>query len=193
MTTCCAKALPAPAQVNLQDKPSSKDPAPEPTVKELRYQLSMSVDEEAYKLIERAKELLSGRFPKGVSLEQVLEVAVGEYVDRHAPECRQKRREARKARKTNKKLLNIARAKRVSAENRDKVRVASGNQCCFVGADGTRCSARHNLQIEHLHPQGLGGGHDLGNLSVYCQAHNLHSAKKVYGSDKIEGYIRRER
>lgn len=48
-----------------------------------------------------------------------------------------------------------------------------------------RCSSRSRLQAEHCYPQAWGGGHELSNLMILCQSHNLARATKSFGVDKI--------
>ncbi len=64
---------------------------------------------------------------------------------------------------------------------RDEISVRDGNQCTFVGRDGTRCKATRYLQIDHIKPFALGGGHNVGNLRLLCGAHNRLEAEEIFG------------
>jgi len=44
--------------------------------------------------------------------------------------------------------------------------------CSYIAADGTRCNCRSHLHIDHVKPFSLGGRHTVGNLRVFCAAHN---------------------
>jgi RuvA, C-terminal domain len=61
-----------------------------------------------------------------------------------------------------------------------------GGQCTHVDAQGRRCSARRYLTLEHRDPYARGGPPTLDNLCLLCKAHNLASARKVFGDAYIE-------
>ena len=69
---------------------------------EQRYNLDFTVSEEVMAKIEKVKSLLSGKHPRGVTLESVFETMMDEYLDRHSPEKRLERREKRRAKKLEK-------------------------------------------------------------------------------------------
>ena len=69
---------------------------------EQRYNLEFTVSEEVMAKIEKVKFLLSGKHPRGVTLESVFETMMDEYLDRHSPEKRHERREKRRAKKLEK-------------------------------------------------------------------------------------------
>jgi hypothetical protein len=56
-----------------------------------------------------------------------------------------------------------------------------GGRCRFVDEDGRRCTARRGLEIHHVHPFAMGGGHNDRNLRLYCGTHNRHVAEIDYG------------
>ena len=66
-----------------------------------------------------------------------------------------------------------------SRATRDAVLLRDGEPCTFVGVDGRRCTAMHNLQIDHIQPYAHGGMHDPENLRVLCGAHNRWRAERV--------------
>jgi 5-methylcytosine-specific restriction endonuclease McrA len=72
---------------------------------------------------------------------------------------------------------------------RDEVWRRDGGQCAFVGTGGRRCSSRHQLQLHHLDPFGLGGPSSAQNLALRCRAHNLHAAEQDYGRQHIDRKI----
>ena len=63
--------------------------------KELRYELRFSVSKEVFDEIEEAKVILSGKFPKGVKLEDILSEALESFLEKKSV----KRRELRTAKK----------------------------------------------------------------------------------------------
>ncbi len=61
-------------------------------------------------------------------------------------------------------------------------------RCEFVNRDGSRCSSRVNLQVEHIKPYSLGGGNGQSNLKVLCFTHNQYSGIKLLGRKRMNGY-----
>ncbi|UCH85042.1 MAG: HNH endonuclease, partial [Candidatus Latescibacterota bacterium] len=133
---------------------------------------------------------------KDASFEDVIEYVLDEFLTRHAPENRVKRRERRKTDKRPK--TNNAGAKRSSSTRhipqaiRDKIYIRDCGKCTYVGITGRRCGATHGLQIDHIKPFARGGTNALGNLRLLCAAHNRLEAERVYGTKMIDRYRRRE-
>jgi hypothetical protein len=63
-------------------------------------------------------------------------------------------------------------------------------QCEFVeSTTQRRCSCRSFLQVDHITPLALGGTSTSENLRVLCQAHNIHAAVQVFGTNKMERHL----
>ncbi len=75
------------------------------------------------------------------------------------------------------------------SEVRERVYLRAGFQCTFRGLDGTRCSSRTGLEIEHQRPFAIYQSHDERFLRVLCRRHNAFEAERVYGADFIRGKI----
>ena len=135
--------------------------------------------------LERAKELLSGKYPKGARLEDVLEEALEALLEKKCPERRVARRVKRQDAKESKVVEPQAgqekRARHIPRSVRDQVFLKCGGSCAFVGSDGKRCGSRHDLEVHHLKPFAKGGEHALDNLSLRCSKHNLYQAKLDFG------------
>ena len=56
----------------------------------------------------------------------------------------------------------------------------AGYQCEQKGPDGRRCTAKYNLQIDHIRPWALNGDHSLLNLRILCKAHNLYKSRRDF-------------
>ncbi len=56
-------------------------------------------------------------------------------------------------------------------------------RCSFVGPDGRRCSETAYLEFDHVKGFARTGQHCVDELRVYCKAHNLLAAEKLYGRD----------
>jgi 5-methylcytosine-specific restriction endonuclease McrA len=163
----------------------------------------------------KARALLSNSHPEGLSFEQLFELMLDEYLDRHSLEGRIRRRNARKAKKRelesweadqgekedqskarhrDKRLRsNKNRSRCIPRAVRDAVYVRDGGRCTFVGTDGVRCDAERNLQIDHIVPYARGGDNSLDNLRLLCAKHNRHAAEREYGKQHMKKYYIRER
>ena len=162
--------------------------------------------EELMAKYEEAKALLSHIHPSATFVE-VLGALLEEYVERHSPAARQRRREAKKAATGHStiaggKFSTVGAggngtpsqnpARHIPAEVRDDVFVRDQAQCTYVANDGTRCGSRNAVQIDHIRPFAAGGTHDPSNLRLLCAAHNRLSAEQTLGKHVMERYWRRE-
>ena len=59
----------------------------------------------------------------------------------------------------------------------------------FQAADGTRCSSRTGLEIEHERPFAIYRSHEERFLRAMCRRHNLFEAERVYGPAFIRAKI----
>jgi len=72
---------------------------------------------------------------------------------------------------------------------RERVHERAGYQCEYRGPDGTRCSSRTGLEIEHERPFAIHRSHDEKFLRVFCRQHNRLAAEQVFGAAFIQGKI----
>jgi hypothetical protein len=77
----------------------------------------------------------------------------------------------------------------IPAAVRRAVSERDGDRCCFVDAEGRRCTARHRLEFHHRFPFGYGGGHSVDNIRLVCRAHNRYLAAIDYGKGMGSGTI----
>ena len=155
-------------------------------ITEKRYQLSFSVSIDVQSKLERAKELLSGKYPRGARLEDVLEEALEALLEKKCPERRAARRVKRQDAKESKVVVapqatQEKPTRHITPSLRDQVFLKCGGSCAFVGSDGKRCSSRHDLEVHHLKPFAKGGENSLENLSLRCRRHNLYQAQLDFG------------
>ena len=115
--------------------------------------------EELMAKYEEAKALLSHSRPDA-TFADVLEVLLGEFLERHSPEARQRRREARRAAAEQSTSAggkfstagaggdrkHDERTRRIPVEVRDEVFIRDGGRCAFVAGDGTRCGSHTAVQ-----------------------------------------------
>ena len=125
-----------------------------------RVAMSFTIDESDFARFERAKAILSRKHPRGATIERLFVELVDFYLEKNAPKQRAPKPAPRK------------RTRHIPAATRDHVMHRDGMRCAFVAADGTRCAATHDLQVDHVVPWVRGGTHDAANLRVLCGQHN---------------------
>ena len=77
----------------------------------------------------------------------------------------------------------------IPTHTRERVHARAGYQCEFRAKDGTQCSARTGLEIDHLLPFALYRSHDEKFLRLLCRSHNRLAAEKVFGTEFIQKKI----
>ncbi|HVR75611.1 MAG TPA: HNH endonuclease signature motif containing protein, partial [Planctomycetota bacterium] len=87
----------------------------------------------------------------------------------------------------------LAKSRHVPVAVRDRVLERAGHQCQFTGPDGTRCTARTGLEIEHTKPFAIFQSHDESTLEVLCRRHNALRAEQAYGAKHIQQKIEERR
>ncbi len=85
------------------------------------------------------------------------------------------------------------RARYVTAHVTRVVWERDGGQCTFCSPDGLRCSERRFLQLDHVLPFAEGGQATVANLRLCCRGHNLHAARKHFGTKFMRVVIKRTR
>ena len=178
-----------------------------------KYRIAFTAGAEFKQKLERVRELVSGADCSS-DTEAVLERALDEYIKRHAPEERIRRRQEkaqRKAKAVGKRVFkSLEQLRKVSgavvasmpeaerdpinrrfigAAQRDEILQRDGHCCSYVSPDGTQCGSRLGLEIDHIIPWACGGRSDPGNLRTVCKTHNLMFARKIFGDQHVEMVI----
>jgi len=64
-------------------------------------------------------------------------------------------------------------------------------QCAFVDSNtGRRCQRRFGLEYDHIVPVSHGGKNSPENLRLLCKAHHYLVTVRLFGKEKIEGYVK---
>jgi hypothetical protein len=132
--------------------------------------------------IDRAKDLLSHKYPFG-GMNEILSEVVLEFLDRHDPQ-------------TNLALGRLAPAKgntSIPAQVRRAVWSRDGGRCSFIGVDGVRCETRRMLELDHRRPRALGGLDTVENLRLLCRAHNDSERRRLLGEGDLSTDLARAR
>lgn len=161
---------------------------------EQRYELKFCISSSLKKKLDQAKCVLSGKYPRGARLEDVLEEAVELLLEQRLP----KRREERRAKRSLHKQARAAgkplrRTRSIPQEIRDSVYLRDGGQCTYVSSSGVRCRETKDLEVHHNRPFAKHGSHEVENLRLLCRVHNLLEAKREYGQAHVEASIAQRR
>jgi len=123
-------------------KESSSDNRSTPPTSEPEYEVKLklicAVSPEIMNKLERCKSLLSGKHPKGLSMETLMAELADAFLEHKDPERRMARRKKRQAKqKTFKKSASKPkRTRHIPVKEQDKVWVRDRGRCAFVGAGG---------------------------------------------------------
>jgi len=143
------------------------------------YRLEFVVNEKTMKKINRAKSLLSTKYPKGINPELLFDELLDNYLEENDPE----RRTERKSNKP--ETDNNTRTRHIPQRVKDEVYRRDGGRCSFRGRDGKRCGSRWNLQYDHIVPYGKGGDNSPENLRLLCAEHNQLMAEREHGTEHM--------
>jgi 5-methylcytosine-specific restriction endonuclease McrA len=189
-----------------EDTPSQPPPGPSPNVLEAArpdvFNFRFSADGKFKEKFERLAEVLGVENPLK-NMAEVFERAVDISLEKKDPKKKQERRKERERKHSVPK--EKSRAREISAEEkvshnesgsryipsavRERLLERAAYQCQYTARDGTRCTARTGLEIEHERPFAIYGSHEERFLKVLCHRHNLFQAERVYGADFIQAKI----
>jgi 5-methylcytosine-specific restriction endonuclease McrA len=179
-----------------EDKESGRDmdlDLPRVDIKR-KFKLEFAVEPEFMKKVERAKALLSNSRKKSHDFESLFNILLDEYLDRHSPEGRIKRRAAanKSKSKTRKSTANSKQSRYIPQSIKDEVYIRDKGRCTYVGTGGRRCVKKDNLEVDHIIPFAKGGKNIKENLRLLCARHNMLEAGRAYGKDHMKSFRRRE-
>ena len=140
---------------------------------EARLKLSFSILEDKQELIDEAKRVLSGKLPRGASLEELFVAGLESLVNEHKKKA--KSLGSRKSRGSKKGSRHIP------AKIRKEVLERDGHKCTYISETGKACGCKWDLELDHVIPFADGGEHTADNLRVLCRAHNQYLAEKRFG------------
>ena len=153
---------------------------------EKRVLIRFSVSPEFMEKLERVRAIAWHRLPPRATYEDIFEFVLNEYLERHDPANKQKRREKRSKGAAHVSESEPVPGKRyIPAEVRDQVFERDGGQCTFVGINNHRCTSTQALQIDHIVPVALGGTSTADNLRLLCAKHNRAEAERLLGTAAV--------
>ena len=197
-----------PEQSSAQEKPSQQLRTPnllEPAEPEV-FNFRFAADADFKAKFERLAEVLGVENPLK-NMAEVFERAVDISLEKKDPKKKHERRIERQRKQSTAREKSRAReisksggvgngekekgkSRHIPSEVRERVLDRASHQCQFTARDGTRCTARTGLEIEHERPFALFHSHEERFLKVLCRRHNLLQAERVYGTEFIRAKIK---
>jgi 5-methylcytosine-specific restriction endonuclease McrA len=171
----------SPTHSETADKPSSTTVAIQPKV-----YIQFLADQSFMAKYRTATALLSNKLPK-LTFETVFVALIEEFIRRHEPIERHRRRE-RAAASTRDPADRVP----IPVRARDAVFARDRGRCTYVGSDGKRCDATIRLHVDHIKPVARGGTNDVSNLRVLCARHNRLQAERILGRGVMNEFRHRE-
>ncbi len=136
-----------------------------------RLKLELGISEEGFKKVRRVQDLLSQRWSKSASYEELLEALCDEFLHRHDPLMRAKRA------KNPTEILETylpgdGPPRAIPAGVRHEVNLRDETRCTHTDGLGNRCANSRWLELHHVQPVSRGGSHTTDNLTTLCWAHH---------------------
>ncbi|MBI3017204.1 MAG: hypothetical protein HYY62_04315, partial [Deltaproteobacteria bacterium] len=148
-----------------------------------RFKVEFSASEELTKKIQRAKEILRHKYPKG-NLEDIIDEALELLLEKKDPERKIKRA-------SEKEILRAERPQNDAAVRNDnryipqaiqrEVYKRDEGQCSYRSSEGKQCGERNFLELDHVWPFALGGDSMPENLRLLCRTHNQWRSERTFG------------
>lgn len=156
------------------------------------HQVSCLVDDAVMQMLDRCKELLSGKHPCGIDYNTLLVELATAWLEKNDPAQRAERRTKRKNSKQPMKQNSGETSRYISPATRDAVYNRDKGRCTYVGSNGKRCSSTWDLEIHHDEtPFSMGGENNINNLKLLCAVHNKLEAERVYGVQHQETFVKK--
>ncbi|MBI5201296.1 MAG: HNH endonuclease, partial [Elusimicrobia bacterium] len=143
--------------------------------------IAFTADRTTVTAIERACELMGCTRS---NLSRVMASAVEALLDSNDPDRVLARKRPRKPRAYDRA------SRRIPQHVRDAVWKRDEGRCVFVSDHGKRCTARRNLEFDHIVPYAAGGASDdPDNIRLLCALHNLGAARDRLGTERLSRAI----
>jgi len=140
-----------------------------------RFRVQLTVSRETHDDLRRAQDLLRREIPDG-DPARIFARALKLLIEDVA------RRKAGSPAASRPARASAGGSRHVPAHVRRAVWLRDGGRCAFVASGGRRCGQSAFLEFHHLEPYAVGGETSVANLSLRCQAHNVHEHVLLFGS-----------
>jgi len=163
------------------------------------YRLQLNTPERVKAKLELARDLMSHANPSGdlaLVVERGLDLLIAQLqkarFGQTSRPARTKRVELEHQAEDFDRSKSSSR-RHVPRETRRRLVERDGSCCSFVGDDGTRCTARAFLEVDHRQPWARGGSDELENLRWLCRAHNQLQAERDFGKPHVQRAVAERR
>jgi 5-methylcytosine-specific restriction endonuclease McrA len=206
-------SLPPPLSLSPPGRPGPGSPEKpssfiQPAQPEL-YNFRFSADKAFKDKLLRAAEVLGIKNPQK-NLAEVLERALDLTLERKDPQKKLERRRERERKRAEKERaldsrtyeksrpeesrpkegtpvvpLTRKRSRAIPSVVRELISERGDYQCQYRGPDGTRCTQRTGVQVDHIQAFSKFGKSEVSNLQLLCKAHNLFRVEEEFGEEFI--------
>jgi hypothetical protein len=164
---------------------------------ETHYRLQLNTPERVKAKLELARDLMSHANPSGdlvVVIERGLELLIAHLQKTRLGQTSRPRKQRDREDLEQSKSSSLSSARRsIPRETLRRLVERDGPCCTFVGDDGTRCTGRAFLEIDHRQARARGGPDTFGNLRWLCRAHNQLLAEEAFGKARVRRAIAERR
>lgn len=166
-------------------RPEAATPERARYVSENRMKLEIGLSESEMLRLRKAQDLVSQSRGRAVTLEETLEVLVGEFLKKRDPVERARRVIAKKGTAPEANRADPSASKRtekdpeiqfhrapIPASIRHAVHLRDGRRCAYRSPEGKRCGSSRFIDLHHRIPVAQGGRNEPDNLITLCRAHH---------------------
>ncbi|MBI3016771.1 MAG: HNH endonuclease [Deltaproteobacteria bacterium] len=146
-----------------------------------RFKVEFSASEELTKKIQRAKEILRHKYPKG-NLEDIIDEALELLLEKKDPQRKISQKEQGAFLEMPLALSDTRRSRYVPEKIKQIIWERDEGQCSYVSPEGKSCRERNFIELDHVHPWSLGGSSTTENLRLLCRTHNQWRSEKTFNS-----------
>ena len=165
----------------------------EPTAPD-RYRVAFTADAETHALLRRAQDLLGHQVPDGdlaAVFGRALRCLVIDLERKRTGGTKRPVARAADAAPAAEPESGGQVSRHVPARVRHAVWERDGGRCTFTDAEGNRCTATRQLELDHLRPFAVHREHSVDGIVLKCRAHNRLAAERYFGREHMDRFRRR--
>lgn len=154
-----------------------------------RYKMQITASAELCAKVERARALMRHRNPSGdlsVLVERAFDALLEKLEKERLGKSGRPQRNMRAPERTHDRATGHATARMaIPRAVRREVFERDGECCTFENEEGTRCTSRDFLELDHIQLHAQGGEDTASNLRVRCRPHNRLHAEQTLGKEAV--------
>ena len=141
-----------------------------------RVKIEFVANESVAVKIERAKQILRHKYPKG-KLEDIFNEALDLLLEKKDPI-----RKIEKQKKKNTLPVIQPNSRYIPKAIQREVYTRDQARCSYKSSEGKQCGEQNFLELDHIHPWSLGGASTSENLRLLCRTHNQYRSLNLPGT-----------